>query len=168
MTLKNCTVFCFYTFAIVFLFSCASRQEVNLPQPAPTRNLPQTMPSENLPQIGTRHAALPGKTSRPPVLTSMIKKAEKELRSENPAAAFNTLERALGIDNQDPLIWHLMARAQLMQENFDQADTLARKSNTLAVQAPSLKKKNWGIISEALEKQGKSLEAAEAYKKARE
>lgn len=155
-------------FTFVLFISCASHQEMNLPQPGPTKNLPQPAPAENLPQIGTRQAALPVKTFRPPVLVSMIKKAENELGSGKPGTAFNTLERALGIDNQDPLIWHLMARAQLMQGNFLQAQTLAEKSNILAVHTPSLEKKNWAVIADALEKQGKIQKAAEAEKKARE
>jgi predicted Zn-dependent protease len=146
-------------FTIIFFFSCASHQDIKLPQPIPT---------ENLPQIGTRQAALSKKKSRPSIIVSLIRKAKKQILLEKPKAAFNTLERALGVDNQDPLVWHLMASAQLMQGNLQQAQFLAGKSNTLAVHIPSLKRKNWSIIADVLEKQGKIQEAKKARKKARE
>jgi len=64
------------------------------------------------------------------------------------------LEKALGINAQDPILWHLMARVQLIQGNFDQARQLAKKSNLLAVHNPSLKKKNLDIIARSRMLQG--------------
>ena len=159
MKLKDYPVLLLYIFTVFFLFSCAGYQDVRLPEPAL---------SENLPQIGTRQAALPKIKTRPSILVTMIEKAENELRFKKFNAAFTTLERALGIDNRDPLVWHLMARARLMQGNLLQAEYLARKSNTLVGESLSLRKKNWALIAEVLEKQGRTQEAAEAQKKAQE
>ena len=107
--------------------------------------------------------AQPAKTTRPAVFDTMIAKAEKQLGRNDPTAAFQTLERALAIDGQAPLVWHLMAKARLSQGNFAQAQSLARKSNTLAGHRPDLKKKNWTVIAQALEKQGKTRAAADAW-----
>ncbi len=115
---------------------------------------PQGQPAENLPQIGTRQAAIYKEAPRSKVLVHLIKKAEQQIHSEEPEAAFATLEKALGINAQDPILWHLMARVQLIQGNFDQAQQLAKKSNLLAVHNPSLKKKNLDIIDRSRTLQG--------------
>ncbi|MCP3942776.1 MAG: tetratricopeptide repeat protein [Desulfobacteraceae bacterium] len=107
----------------------------------------QMLPVENLPQIGTRQASIIKETPRSKILVDLIKRAEQQIDAKEPDAAFSTLERALGIDAQDPVLWHLMAQVQLMRGNFDQAEQLAKKSNLLAVRNPSLRKKNGDIIA---------------------
>ena len=82
-------------------------------------------------------------------LTRMIRNAENQLKNRQPQLAFSTLEQALYIDGQDPLIWHLMARAQLDQGNIVQAVSLAKKSNSLAAAYPDVKDKNAALIRKA-------------------
>ncbi|SDU46818.1 tetratricopeptide repeat protein [Desulfobacula phenolica] len=145
-------------FMTLFMISCAQHRALEPPS---------TLPAENLPQIGTRQPASPRNTPRPAVLSKMIHTAENQLRSNKPEAAFQTLERALDIDGQDPIIWHLMAKAQQMQNNFQQAKYFAGKSNAMAARMPFLKKRNWRIIGDALKKQGRIQEAEAAYENAR-
>lgn len=142
----------------LFMISCAQHRAL---EPS------STLPAENLPQIGSRQPVAPRDISRPAILSKMIHTAENQLRSNKPEAAFHTLERALDIDGQDPLIWHLMAKAQQMQNNFQQAKYFAGKSNTMSARMPSLKRKNWQIIGDVLKKQGLIQEAEAAYEKAR-
>ena len=139
--------------------SCATRHETLPPGPQEITALPQ---------IGSRHAGLTQEKNRPPILAGLIKKSEKKIAFRQYDEAFATLESALGIDNQDPYIWHLMAKIRLKQDDPDQAEDLARKSNTLASRTPSLKSKNWNIIAEALRRQGRVQEAEQAKKKADE
>jgi len=155
---NNTLFWCVILFVLLILSSCADRRVASIPdthlQPA------------NLPQIGTPSSKTPDKTQyeipRPRVLYTMIEKAEKELNQGRPRAAFQTLERAMAIDGQDPLIWHLMAQSRQLQGDFRQAESLARKSNTLARTNPELTKKNWDLIADALEKQGRVQEAEAA------
>ncbi len=79
----------------------------------------------------------------------MIATAKKQLGQNRPEAAFQTLERALAVDGRDPVIWHLMAGIRMVQKDYDQAESLARKSNTLAAGDFSLKAKNRQIIIDA-------------------
>jgi Tfp pilus assembly protein PilF len=79
----------------------------------------------------------------------MIRNAENQLKKRQPQLAFSTLEQALYIDGQDPLVWHLMARAQLDQGNVVQAVSLAQKSNSLAAAYPDVKKKNAALLRQA-------------------
>ncbi|CCK82093.1 hypothetical protein [Desulfobacula toluolica] len=145
-------------FTTLFMISCSQHRALEPPS---------NLPAENLPQIGTRQPASPRNTPRPAILSKIIHTAENQLRSNKPEAAFHTLERSLDIDGQDPLIWHLMAKAQQMQNNFQQAKYFAEKSNAMAARTPSLQKKNWRIIGDVLKKQGRMQEAEEAYENAR-
>ncbi|SLM27845.1 conserved exported hypothetical protein [Desulfamplus magnetovallimortis] len=144
---------------LLTLSSCADHRVASIP--TDTR-----FPPEQLPQIGTPTPKMPDKTpylpKRPKAVDTMITKAKKELDRKLPEAAFQTLERALSIDGQDPMIWHLMAKAREMQGEFHQAESLARKSNSLVRSNPRLTKKNWLLIADVLEKQGYIQEAEAA------
>ena len=128
---------------VLFICSCAK------PAVAPFPNA--HVPPENLPQIGTSSPQKQTTPARPAIVDNLIRRAEKQLNQHQPDAAFRTLERALTIDGRDPLIWHLMAKARLDQGQFDQARSLARKSNTLAADDHDLKAKNSQIITAASE-----------------
>lgn len=94
-------------------------------------------------------AVRPVQRPRPEALTRMIENARNQLRRKQPQLAFSTLEQALYIDGQDPLVWHLMARAQLDQGNIDQAVSLAKKSDSLAAAYPEVKEKNAVLLRQA-------------------
>ncbi|GAB6145743.1 tetratricopeptide repeat protein [Desulfocicer niacini] len=148
---------------LFFTASCADHRVVSIPRthlpPEIGSPPPQTIP-ESLPQMGKKKPLAPHEKRRPPILDTLIGKARKQLNLRRPEAAFQTLERALNVDGQDPLVWHLMAKARAMQGQYSQAESLARKSNSLSASSPSLKKKNWQVIANALEKQGRTQEAA--------
>ena len=116
--------------------------------------------------MGKEKPQVPQEKSQPPILNTLIGKARKQLNRSQPEAAFQTLERALNVDGQDPQVWHLMAKARTMQGQYGQAESLARKANTLSAGSPSLRKKNWQVIANALEEQGRIHEAALARQKA--
>ena len=145
-------------FITPFMISCAEHRVV---KPSPT------ISPENLPQIGSRYPVAPRNKPRPVILAELIHMADNQIQSNKPEAAFHTLERALDIEGQDPLLWHLMAKVQQMQNNFEQAEYFAIKSNAMAARIPSLKRKNWQIIGQVLEKLGRIQDAEEAYKNAR-
>jgi tetratricopeptide (TPR) repeat protein len=148
---------------LFFTTSCADHRVVYVPRthlpPEIGSPPPKTIPA-TLPKVGKKKPLVPREKSRPPILNTLIGKARKQLNRSQPEAAFQTLERALNVDGQDPLVWHLMAKARTMQGQYGQAESLARKSNTLSAGSPSLIKKNWQVIANALEKQGRTQEAA--------
>ena len=160
--------YCFYliALALIVLSACAQKRPVSMPQ--------SHLPPESVPEIGGRpvtdqrtvpddstiagkgrdqnpllSAVRPVQRPRPMALTRMIRNAENQLKNRQPQLAFSTLEQALYIDGQDPLVWHLMARAQLDQGNIVQAVSLAKKSNSLAAAYPDVKKKNAALIRKA-------------------
>jgi cytochrome c-type biogenesis protein CcmH/NrfG len=125
----------------LFLFSCAGQ---------PSR----TLPAENLPQIGARQETLSLESPRPKIIIRLIKKAEQQIAATELDKAFTTLEQAVDIDAQDPFLWHLLAKIQLLQGNLHQAEQLARKSDLLAAHSPLIRGKNKEIITRVLELQG--------------
>ena len=156
--------FCFYflVMALVVLSACAQKRPVSMPQ--------SHLPPESVPEIGgpltdqgavrdgsavggTREdhnpllsAVRPVRRPRPKALTRMIKNAENQLKNRQPQLAFSILEQALYIDGQDPLVWHLMAKAQFDQGNVPQAVSLAKKSDSLAAAYPDVKEKNAALF----------------------
>ena len=83
--------------------------------------------------------------------------------------AFATAERAVRIDPYNAKLWNLMARIQFKQENYSQAEQLAKKSNLLAKNDDrALKSMNWKIIAAVLSQRGQEEQAGEALQQAQE
>ena len=148
--------------ALFVLSACAQKRPVSIPQ--------SHLPPEFVPEIGGSvpeqstvpddsnfggngadqnpllSAVRPVQRPRPKVLARMIRNAEKQLKNRQPQLAFSSLEQALYIDGQDPLVWHLMAKAQFDQGNVPQAVSLAKKSDSLAAAYPDVKEKNAALF----------------------
>ncbi|MFK5952426.1 MAG: hypothetical protein QM498_05150 [Desulfobacterium sp.] len=155
---------------LFFTASCAEHRVVSVPRTHPPAEIgkpPSKKMPETLPGVGKPKPLVPSEKSRPPILDTFIGQARKQLNRGQPEAAFQTLERALNVEGQDPLVWHFMAKTRIMQGQYGQAESLARKSNALSASNPSLRKKNWQMIANALEKQGQPREAALARQKSR-
>ncbi len=86
--------------------SCARPRPETFPR---TGRTPETTRQTSTPRIEPP-GEQPARTVRPALFDTMIARAEKQLDRNDPAAAFQTLERALSIDGQAPLVWHLMAK----------------------------------------------------------
>jgi tetratricopeptide (TPR) repeat protein len=59
------------------------------------------------------------------------------------------LERALRIEPSNAGIWHDLAQIRLQQRNFQQAASLAAKSNSLARDNNFVQVRNWRLIAVA-------------------
>jgi len=84
----------------------------------------------------------------------------------NQAAAL--LERALRIHPRDAWVWNQLADIRLRQQRYPQAESLARKSNSLAGQQHDLLVRNWHLIATARKQTGNSKGAEQALQHARE
>jgi len=151
--------------ALIVLSACAPQRPVSIPQshlpPASVPEIGGSVPDQSAVPDDSRvsgrgeeqnpllSAVRPVQRPRPKALTRMIENAENQLKNRQPQLAFSTLEQALYIDGQDPLVWHLMARAQFDQGNIVQAVSLAKKSNSLAAAYPEVKEKNAALIRKA-------------------
>ncbi len=59
------------------------------------------------------------------------------------------LERALRIEPSNAGIWHDLAQIRLQQRDYEQASSLAAKSNSLARDNPFVQVRNWRLIAVA-------------------
>lgn len=76
--------------------------------------------------------------------------------------AIASLERALRLTPQDPVLWSRVAELRLRQGRFAVAENLAAKSNALAGEQRLLRYRNWLLIAEARKQRGDAEGAEQA------
>lgn len=81
-------------------------------------------------------------------------------------AAAATLERALRIEPDNPLVWIEMGRMRLASGDAVQAQNMGRRALALAAGAPREQSAAWRLISDALRARGRNVEAQEAAQRA--
>jgi cytochrome c-type biogenesis protein CcmH/NrfG len=123
-------------------------------------------PPKKTPELGARPAPGPSPDASHGIVSDLKHQAEAQMASGREDLAFLTLERAVRINPNDSTLWNMLAQIQLERGNLDQAEQLARKSNLLAGKDRGLRRRNWGIIAQALEKKGLAKEAAAARRRA--
>ncbi len=137
--------------ALIFQ-GCAAyppRQPVYYPQPAPQpqpkqeiikQPVPQTEPDIQTPNQATDIAA------------NFSRQAAEKTRQGRPDLAATTLERGLRVAPKDAMLWSQLAEVRLQQQLYEQARSLAAKSNSLAGTNNTIIQKNHWIIEESLKK----------------
>ena len=123
-------------------------------------------PSKDLPELGARSSPQGSPYHSHGIVLELTAKARRQMKAGELDHAFSTLERALKIDPSDPVPWNMLAGIQLKRGNMEQAEQLAKKSNLLAKSDKALRRQNWLIIAEALDKKGFSKEAQAAKRRA--
>lgn len=130
------------------------------PNPAPVapppRPIQATPPSpENLP---------PAEISRDgnQAVVALLDSADKYVKSKQLDKAGAALERALRIEPRNASIWHDLAQIRLHQGRYEQAESLATKSNNLASDNRMLQSRNWKLISTSRRATGNIAGAEEA------
>ena len=96
----------------------------------------------------------------------LLARAESELDAGNLEQSAANLERAIRIAPHNAVIWHKLARVYLHQGELQQAEAMAKKSNSLATTDDSLWANNWRIIAEARRLQGDTDGANQAERRA--
>ena len=76
-----------------------------------------------------------------------------------------TIERAVRIIPNNPVLWHNLSGIRLQQENWKQAVSLAAKSNSLAQKNRQLRIRNWTVISLACEAMQNKICVTESRKR---
>ena len=78
------------------------------------------------------------------------------------AGAAATLERALRIEPDNPLLWTELGRTRMGENNPAQAEAMGRKALALATGDPAAQSAAWHLIADSLRARGKNAEAADA------
>jgi Tfp pilus assembly protein PilF len=97
---------------------------------------------------------------------TLVEQAHRQAAGGDTAAATATLERALRIEPDNPLLWVELGRVRLSENNAAQADAMGRKALALATGDPSAQALAWRLMAEALRALGRNSEAAEAERHA--
>jgi tetratricopeptide (TPR) repeat protein len=101
-----------------------------------------------------------------PASRALIAQSQSQAATKNYAAAAGSLERALRIEPENPLLWIELGKVRQAEGNFVQAENLGRKAVTMASSAPKARSAAWLLIAESYRSRGRNTEAEEAKAKA--
>lgn len=127
-------------------------QPTGQPTPVPDARPPL---NPNLPRnIESSGAAAP--------VISLVKAARASLKAGRTDQAGASLERALRIEPRNPWVWQALSALHLVTQQAEQAESEARKSNSLGKRNPYLEVENWRLLAEARRLRGDAAGAADA------
>ncbi|MFZ1643525.1 MAG: tetratricopeptide repeat protein, partial [Candidatus Contendobacter sp.] len=99
-------------------------------------------------------------------VAALLESADKYVKSKQLDKAGAALERALRIEPRNAGIWHDLAQIRLHQGQYQQAESLASKSSSLAGGNRGLQSRNWKVIASARKAAGNTAGAEEAEARA--
>ena len=157
----------------VALTACAVPSPYQQPAP-PSQQPPETPPAETrpgeAPNTVEEPQPLPAPAVREPTLgaasRALVGQAQTQLATKNYAVAASSLERALRIEPDNPLLWIELGKVRLAEGNYVQAENMARKAVSMSVNAPRAQSSAWRLIAESYRARGKNIEAQEAQSRA--
>jgi len=134
-------------------------------QQEPVRGLPQPQPGPYAPPVvlpRSQPSMEPGVPGTSPAVVALLDNAEKERMAGRLDHAAAAIERAVGLEPQNALLWSRLAAIRLAQGNWQQANVLAGRSNSLARNNRTLQLQNWRVIAQAKARMGDSTGASAA------
>jgi tetratricopeptide (TPR) repeat protein len=151
-----------------------SRPEPTLPSGTPPRGespsgtaQPGPVPGQAPPAPSERPAAQgPRQFHLGPAATALVAQARAQSGGGEFGQAAATLERALRIEPDNPLLWIELGRVRLGEGNAAQADAMGRKAVALATGDAGAQAAGWRLIADSLRARGRDPEAAEAEQRA--
>jgi tetratricopeptide (TPR) repeat protein len=137
-------------------------QQPGSAQPSPQTPTPPAQPPAPVPAP----SAPPKEFRLSAASNALVKQGRAQsLKGEYPAA-IATLERALRIEPDNPLVWLELGQVHLSAKNAPQAESMARKAIALATGNPAVQASGWRLVGDAYRSRGRDLDATEAYQKA--
>lgn len=161
--------------ALATLGACAVPPPYQPPPPAPTpAPAPGGTPAE------TQPAPLPPPVEEPPpppppvvreptlgpASRALVAQAQTQAASKNYAVAAASIERALRIEPDNPLLWIELGKVRQAEGNYPQSENMGRKAASMAVNAPRTQAAAWTLVAESLRARGRNAEAREAQERA--
>jgi Tfp pilus assembly protein PilF len=134
-----------------------------VPEPGePGTAQPQAVPG----QPGQPVRPAPREFTLGPAATALVAQAHRQSGGGDYAQAAATLERAVRIEPDNPLVWIELGRVRLGENNGAQADAMGRKALALATGDPQAQSSAWHLIADGLRARGRNGEAVEAERHA--
>jgi len=160
--------------AVAALSACATRPPGPGPAPGPAGETPAGTAQPPPPSAVQPPAAPPEHPVVPqprqfhlgPAAGALVAQAHSQAGSGDAGQAAATLERALRIEPDNPLVWIELGRVRLSENNPAQADAMGRKALALATGDPSAQSSAWYLIADSLRARGNNGEAADAERRA--
>ena len=122
-------------------------------QPPPAPPEPPSTPAARQFHLGTASRAL-------------VTQAHAQANSGDFGQASATIERALRIEPENPLLWIELGRMRLGAADADQADAMGRKALALGTGDPAAQAGAWRLIADSLQALGRNSQAADAARHA--
>jgi tetratricopeptide (TPR) repeat protein len=160
--------------AVAWLAGC---QSLYGPPVSGTPSSPQSGTPQQSPGTAEPQPPIPEPTPPPPqpqpkefrlsaASAALVKQGRAQsLKGEFPAAVA-TLERALRIEPDNPLVWLELGQVHLSARNPPQAESMGRKAVALATGNPTVQSTAWRLVGDALRARGRDVDANEAYQRA--
>jgi tetratricopeptide (TPR) repeat protein len=161
--------------AASLLSACSLFHSSQAGSPTPTAPGPSTtaQPGTAQPEPGTPTPAVPDPPRPPPkqfklspATAALVAQAHKQETGGDYAPAAATLERALRIEPENPLLWIELGQIRLSEGNAAQADSMGHKALALATGDTQAQASAWRLIADSLRARQRNQEAADADKKA--
>lgn len=102
-----------------------------------------------------------------PASRALVSQAQAQRKKGDLPGATVSLERALRIEPNNPLLWIEMGRLRMDQRNFPQAESMGRKALSMAVGDDRTQAAAWQLIGDSYKARGKNPQAQAAYEKAK-
>jgi Flp pilus assembly protein TadD len=164
------------TLAVSTLVACQSLMgpPVSRPAPPPSRpGTPQPGPGTPEPQPQPSPEQPPPAPTQPPkqfrlssASSALVKQARQQTDKGDFGGATSTVERALRIEPNNPLLWIELGQVHLAEGNAPQAESMGRKAVALSTGDPGAQSASWRLVGDALRARGRTLDATEAYQRA--
>lgn len=165
---------------ILLLSALASLGACTVPRPYEPPPAPAPAPSPGGTPAETRPAPapapveepepLPGPVVREPTLgaasRALVSQAHSQVAAKNYPVAAASIERALRIEPDNPLLWIELGKVRQAEGNYGQAENMGRKAASMAVNAPRTQSTAWSLVAESLRARGKNAQAREAQERA--
>jgi len=153
-----------YILAVALILGgCATVQPpAPVSDPSPPAPIPDSVPAP-LPDSGTAPlpdsvpgpvAALPAPVPANAAIASLVTSARADAAAGRLTNAAASLERALRIEPRNPHLWQELARVRLKQGDYQQAESVAARSNSWAGNDSRLRAENWRLIAQARDARG--------------
>ena len=96
----------------------------------------------------------------------MVAQAHKQMAGGDFGLSAATIERAMRIEPDNPLLWIELGRVRYTAGDYSQADAMGHKALALAAGDPQTQSSAWKLIADSLRSRRRNEEAAEADKHA--
>jgi Flp pilus assembly protein TadD len=97
-----------------------------------------------------------------PASTALVAQAHKQMTGGDFGLAAATVERAMRIEPDNPLLWIELGRVRYTAGDYAQADSMGHKALSLAPGDPQAQASAWHLIADSLRSRQRNQDAAEA------